>query len=340
MKPRKVDNPPNPWASGYVEWLGEPPQARLVVYEEEARAVISENQSPDLPFRYGVNPYRGCFHGCIYCYARPTHQYLDFGAGSDFERKIVVKVNAADRLASRLDSKNWEPDTIVFSGVTDCYQPLEASYGITRECLEVCARRRNPVGIITKGSLIRRDVDLLAEMASWGGVRVFLSIPFADDETGWALEPQASAISQRFKTLSLLSDAGVEVGVSLSPMIPGLSDRQVPEILERAADAGATRAFMQMLRLPTPVDEIFEKRLRDVFPEKADRVLGSIEDLREGARNDGRFGHRMVGKGPRWETIRQLFKGSCRRVGISTTRQEGLNCGEFRRAGQQRLVFE
>ena len=237
MKPRKVENPPNPWASHHVEWLGRPPEIDLVVYEEEAKSILSENQSPDLPFRYGLNPYRGCFHGCIYCYARPTHQYLDLGAGSDFERRIVVKTNAAVRLKARLDNPDWQPETIVFSGVTDCYQPLEASYQITRQCLEVCASRRNPVGFVTKGALIRRDVDLLGEMADWNGVRVFVSIPFADDEAGWAIEPQASAISQRFKTLRVLSDAGVDVGVSLAPLIPGLNDSDIPRIL---ADCGET----------------------------------------------------------------------------------------------------
>ena len=339
MKPRKVDNPPNPWASGHVEWLGRAPDAGLVVYEEQARSILSENKSPDLPFRYGLNPYRGCFHGCIYCYARPTHQYLDFGAGSDFERKIVVKTNAAERLADRLDSPSWEPETIVFSGVTDCYQPLEASYEITRQCLQICAARRNPVGIVTKGALIRRDVDLLADMASWRGVRVFVSIPFFDDETAWAIEPQAAAVSQRFKTVGILADAGVDVGVSLAPVIPGLNDSDIPRILERAADQGARRAFMTLVRFPSPVDQVFEARLPDAFPERADRVLKAIDELRGGRLDESRFGHRMVGSGPRWEAMVQLFETTCRRIGISTSRDEGLNCEEFRRPGQQELGF-
>lgn len=334
MKPRKIDNPPNPWSTHHVEWLGEPPSAGLVVYEERSRTILSENQSPDLPFRYGLNPYRGCFHGCIYCYARPTHQYLDFGAGSDFERRIIVKTNAADVLRDKLDSPSWEPDTIVFSGVTDCYQPLEASYEITRRCLAVCASRRNPVGIITKGALVRRDVDLLAEMASWGGARVFLSIPFADDEMGWAIEPQAAAISQRFKTLKVLSEAGIDVGVSLAPLIPGLNDSDMPQILERAAEAGATRAFMTLLRLPKPVDQIFEKRLREVYPDRADRVLSALENQRGGARNDSRFGRRMVGQGARWEATAQLFRTTCDRLGLSRSRDKGLVCNRFRRHGQ------
>ena len=337
MNPRKLSNPPNPWQSNHVEWLGEPPDAGLKVYEETARSILSENQSPDLPFTYGLNPYRGCFHGCIYCYARPTHQYLDFGAGSDFERRIVVKTNAADLLQKRLDGGRWEPETIVFSGVTDCYQPLEASYELTRACLQICADRRNPVGIVTKGSLIRRDAGLLGEMAQWNGVRVFVSIPYADDDTGWAIEPQAAAISQRFRTIEVLSDAGVDVGVSLAPMIPGLSDSDIPAILERAADAGAKRAFMQLLRLPKPVDRIFEQRLREVMPERADRIFSAIEDLRDGQRNDSRFGHRMVGRGPRWEAIAGLFRSTCRRLGLASNRDEPLNRDEFRPGGQQML---
>lgn len=336
-RPIRNDNPPNPWQSEHVEWLGEPPVARLVVYEERARSIVTENQSPDLPFRYGLNPYRGCLHGCAYCYARPTHEYLSFGAGSDFERKIVVKINAAELLAKRLDSPRWEPETIVFSGVTDCYQPLEASYGVTRACLEVCASRGNPVGIITKGSLVRRDVDLLAEMSGWRGARVFLSVPFADDETGFALEPMASSISQRFKTLRVLAEAGVDVGVSLSPMIPGLTDRDIPEILERAKEAGATRAFTQLLRLPGPVEQIFTDRLREALPEKADRVFAGLHDMRKGALQEGRFGERFVGKGPRWETTRRLFESTCKRLGLKESRDTGLNRENFRRRGQQRL---
>ena len=337
MKPIAVDNPPNPWESEHVEWLGEPPEATLKVYEERARSILSENQSPDLPFRYSLNPYRGCLHGCAYCYARPTHEYLSFGAGSDFERRIVVKVNAAELLERKLDSPRWEPETIVFSGVTDCYQPLEASYGITRACLEVCAIRRNPVGIITKGSLIRRDVGTLAEMSRWSGARVFVSIPFADDAVGWALEPMASAISQRFKTLKVLSEAGVEVGVSVAPMIPGLTDRDLPEILERAFEAGARWSFMQMLRLPGPVVEIFEQRLRAHLPEAADRVLGGVDDMRDGQRQEGRFGRRMVGEGPRWEATRRLYETTCERLGYRRSRGAGLSRSHFQRGGQQRL---
>ena len=218
---RRVSNPPNPWHTTHAEWLGEPPEAQLEIYEEKARSIISENDSPDIGFRYSVNPYRGCFHACAYCFARPTHQYLDWGAGTDFERKIVVKVNAPELLRKELSCKSWKGDTIVFSGVTDAYQPLEAVYGITRRCLEVLLEFRNPVGIVTKGALIRRDTDLLSALAREAAARVFVSIAFADDATARKLEPGVAPPSQRFEALAALSRAGVETGIAASPVIPG-----------------------------------------------------------------------------------------------------------------------
>jgi DNA repair photolyase len=315
-KPQKVWNPPNPWASNHVEWLGEPPEADLQVYEEQARSIVASNDSPDVPFNHGVNPYRGCFHGCAYCYARPTHQYLDFGAGSDFERKITVKTNAVELLYRELRKPGWEREPLAFSGVTDCYQPLEASYELTRGCLQVCRDVGNPVGVITKSSLIRRDIDVLAELSDGPGARVFVSIPFADDETGWAIEPHAAAISQRFKTLAALSDAGIETGVAIAPVIPALNDSQIPEILERARDAGATRSFMILLRLPLEVAPVFEKRLREAFPDRADRVMNSLRQMRSGRVSNPDFGDRMTGSGPQWEMIRSLYDIHSKRLGF------------------------
>ena len=200
--PRSVSNPPNPWQSIHAEWLGEPPTAELEIFEEEARSIIAENDSPDVGFRYSVNPYRGCFHACSYCYARPTHQYLGWGAGTDFDRKIVAKVNAPELLRRELLRPSWKGETIVFSGVTDCYQPTEAVYGLTRRCLEVCAEFRNPVGIVTKGALIRRDLDLLGAMARETDVDVYISLIFADDGVAKAIEPNVSPPSQRFETIA------------------------------------------------------------------------------------------------------------------------------------------
>src|SRR5688572_23214747 len=249
--PRRVSNPPNPWASAHVEWLGEAPPVTFEVFEEEAKSILATNDSPDVGFEYSVNPYRGCQHACAYCYARPTHQYLDLGAGTDFDSKIVVKVNAPELLRSELASARWKRgrETIVFSGVTDCYQPLEASYEVTRRCLEICHEFRHPIAVITKGALVRRDAALLARMERRGGAHVSVSIPFASDEDARRIEPLASSATTRFETIRRLSEAGVPVGVAVAPLIPGLNDFQVPEILARAREAGASSAFLVLLRL-------------------------------------------------------------------------------------------
>ena len=260
--PRPVDNPPNPWISTHVEYLDAPPPARLEVFEDHARSILARNESPDIPFRWSVNPYRGCTHACAYCYARPSHQHLGFGAGTDFDRKIVVKRDAPALLAEAFARRAWMGETVMFSGNTDCYQALEASYALTRGCLEVCAAHRNPVCVITKSALVCRDVDLLARLVRESRARVFLSIPFARDEDGLKIEPWASKVSRRFEAMRRLSDAGVPTGVSISPVIPGLSDQDVPEILTRAHEAGARSAFMIALRLPGEVQGIFRARPR------------------------------------------------------------------------------
>ena len=258
---QRVSNPPNPWQSVHAEWLGEPPEAALEVYEEEAKSIIASNDSPDIGFEHSVNPYRGCFHACAYCYSRPTHQYLGFGAGTDFDRKIVVKTNAPELLRRELTRKSWKGGTLVFSGVTDCYQPLEAIYVLTRRCLETCLEFRNPVGIVTKGALIRRDADVLAALAREADVTVYVSIPFWDHAAARALEPNVSSPSQRVETLAALSAAGIRTGVSLAPVIPGLNDGDMAKILAAAREAGATSAFLTLLRLPAEVLPVFEERL-------------------------------------------------------------------------------
>jgi len=335
---RPVSNPPNPWESVHAEWLGEPPEAKLEIFEEHARSIIAENDSPDVGFRFSVNPYRGCFHACSYCYARPSHQYLGFGAGTDFERKIVVKVNAPELLRRELARRSWEGETIVFSGNTDCYQPLEASYGLTRRCLEACAEVANPVAIITKGALVRRDVDLLARMARETSVSVTLSIAFADDGTSRRLEPGTSPPSQRFETLRILSEAGVRAGISIAPIIPGLNDSDMAELLERAKAAGARFAFQTLLRLPAEVLPVFEERLGAAFPGRARKVLHAIEDVRGGKRNESAFGKRMRGTGPRWDAIKALFEAQCRRLGFNAREDSDPPSG-FRRPGAQADLF-
>jgi DNA repair photolyase len=339
---RRVSNPPNPWETVHAQWLGEPPAAELEVYEEEAKSIISENESPDVGFRFSVNPYRGCFHACAYCYARPTHQYLDWGAGTDFDRKIVVKVNAPELLRKEMMRRAWMGDTLVFSGVTDCYQPLEAVYEITRRCLEVCAEFRNPVGIVTKGALVRRDADLLAALARESEAMVYVSVPFADDAAGRAIEPNASLPSQRLETIARLSRAGIRTGVAIAPIIPGLNDSDIAAVLARARAAGAVSAFLTLLRLPAEVLPVFGERLSEAFPDRAARVWSSLEQARGGKRNESRFGARMEGVGPRWEAIEGLFEIECRRLGFNREPQEEKRrASAFRRPGPaQRRLFE
>src|SRR4029453_11003656 len=337
---RPVSNPPNPWHPVHAEYLGEPPEAELEIYEEHARSIISENDSPDVGFRFSVNPYRGFFHACGYCYARPTHQYLDWGAGTDFERKIVVKVNAPELLHREMSKPSWKGDTIVFSGVTDCYQPAEAVYGVTRRCLEICAEFRNPVGIVTKGALIRRDLDVLGVLAREAGATAYVSIPFADDAVARALEPNVSRPSQRFETLAALSQAGVSTGVAIAPVIPGLSDSHIPQILARAHEAGARKAFITLLRLPAEVLPVFEERLARAFPARAAHIWSSIEQVRGGKRNESRFGARMEGVGPRWAAIETLFEVECRRLGFHAEDQRPRTSRFRRPRPAQGRLFE
>jgi DNA repair photolyase len=302
-----------------VKWLEEPPRADLVVYEEEAKSVLSENESPDVGFRWSLNPYRGCQHACAYCYARPSHQYLGFGAGTDFDRRIVVKTNAPEVLERELARRSWRGDTIVFSGNTDCYQPLEASYELTRRCLEVCLARANPIGMITKGALVRRDIDLLARLAKKCGAHVTVSIPFLDDDVGRKLEPGAASPNKRFEALRALSEAGVETGIAIAPLIPGLNESDLPRLLERAKACGATSAFMVLLRLPAEVLPVFRERISEVLPERAQKIESAIRDMRGGRMNQSAFGLRRSGSGPRWDAVKQLFEMHLKRYGLNRT---------------------
>lgn len=316
MKPKRVANPPNPFTSIHAEWLEEPPAAELEVYEEQARSILTENDSPDVGFRWGVNAYRGCQHACAYCYARPYHEYLGLGAGTDFENKISVKTNAAELLDRELSRPKWQGDAIGFSGITDCYQPLEAVYELTRQCLEVCCKHRNPAFVITKSYLVARDAELLARLSEVASCTVNLSITFADDRRSKLIEPGAAPPSRRFLAMKKLHEAGVRVGVGIAPVIPGVNDREIPEILERAAEAGAQSAFMLPLRLPGSVQAVFLERLRANLPDAAARVEALIRGLRGGKLNDSRFGHRMRGEGPYWESVRQLFKVHATKFGL------------------------
>jgi DNA repair photolyase len=318
---RPTSNPRNPWHEAHVEWLGPQPEVELEVTEIEARSILSKNDSPDISFRYSLNPYQGCYHGCAYCYARPSHQYLGLGAGTDFERKLMVKVNAPELLQEAFARPSWNGESIVFSGNTDCYQPLEASYRLTQRCLELCLLHKNPVAIITKGGVIQRDLDLIAELAKVTSVHVFLTIPFLDEQVRRVMEPFASPIERRFETLRMLSERGVTCGISLAPLIPGLNDSDVPELLARARAAGAQHAFITLLRLAGEVKDVFfERAAAGLHPERVEKIAHALREMRGGELYDPRFGRRMTGVGQRWAMVEQLFETQCKRLGLNRER--------------------
>jgi DNA repair photolyase len=342
---RHVENPPNPWSSTNVEWIGEPPETRLEVFEEtETRRIITHNNSPDVGFDYSVNCYRGCPHACSYCFSRPTHEYLGWGAGTDFENKIVAKVRAAELLRQEFMRPSWKGGEIVFSFTSDPYLPLEAHYQLTRKCLEVCLEFRNPVSIVTKSALVRRDVDLLSELAHRASVSVFFSIPFNDYETARALEPFAPSPDARFKAMEVLAGAGIPVGIAVAPVILGLSDAHVPALLRRARDAGAETAFMSLLRLPGSVAPYFEQKLREKLPAGADKILNRQREAREGKLNSGEFGERMHGKSEQWKVTVRMFALHCKRLGLNQEKTgedtPQLRRETFRRPTAQGILFD
>jgi DNA repair photolyase len=324
MRPLPLRNPPNPWRKELVDYLEETPRVELTVYEDQTRQILSDNDSPDLGFRYSINPYRGCLHGCSYCYARPSHEYLGFGAGADFERKIVVKLRAAELLREAFETPSWQGELILFSGNTDCYQPLESSYCITRACLQVCLEYRNPLHVITKSALVERDADLLSELAVLGSASVTLTIPFWDAAVARAIEPLVPTPKRRMETVRRLSERGIPVSVNIAPLIPGLSDRDIVPVLEAAKAAGAVGAAMIPLRLPGSVEPVFIERLREAFPLVAEKVLARVREMRGGKLNDPNFGSRMQGEGPYIDAVRLLFNQTARRLGLSR-REMGIN---------------
>ena len=322
MRPKPIDNPPNRFDSTMVEWDDgdEPrPLSPVRVYEDATRKILATNDSPDLGFRWSVNPYRGCQHACAYCYARPSHEYLGFGAGTDFETQIVLKPDAPALLREAFDKPSWQGELVVFSGVTDCYQPLEARWRLTRGCLEVCAEYRNPVGIVTKGVLVERDLDVLTDLARNAQASVSISIPFWDKEKARAIEPTVATPERRMRTVETLAKAGIPVGVNVAPIIPGLNDMEIPDILAAAAGAGAVRAAMTMVRLAGSVLPVFEQRLTEAFPLRAEHVLHRIRDVRGGKLNDSRFGSRMEGEGEYAKAVHALFEAHARRAGLDVS---------------------
>lgn len=343
MKPPQLSNPPNPWATTEVEYLEEIPKARLWVYEDHTRGILATNDSPDVCFSWSVNPYRGCMHACAYCYARPSHEYLSLGAGTDFDTKIHVKPQAAKLLREALEKPSWKGELIVFSGVTDCYQPLEASYRLTRQLLEVCAEYRQAVHLITKAPLVERDVDVLSQLARESYAGVTVSIPFWDKDNARAIEPYVATPQRRIETVRRLSAAGIPVTVNVAPIIPGLSDEDMTRVVEAAAEAGAVRAAYVLLRLPGSVKEVFETRVRQALPLRAERILHRIRETRGGALYDSRFGIRGRGEGLYAEQIGNLFEVSARRAGLHVgcaAQDEADVTSFFRRPVKQRPQLE
>ncbi len=272
------------------------------------KTIINKITSPDLAGMFSMNPYQGCEHGCIYCYARNAHEYWGYSAGLDFERKIIVKENAAEILAKELSNPRWEPQPIMFSGNTDCYQPLERKFGITRKMLEVLLKYRHPASMITKNALIRRDIDILSEMAKLKLVHVMVSITGLDESMRLKLEPRTATYKQRLETVRALADAGIPVGVMTAPIIPGLNSHEVHDVVKAAAEAGARTAGYTIVRLNGAIGEIFRDWLEKTFPDRADKVWHQIEECHGGKVNDSRFGTRMRGEGPVAESIRKMFK--------------------------------
>jgi DNA repair photolyase len=324
------------WDTEYLERLG---KREIEFLADASKSIVTQNSSPDVPFRYSVNPYRGCAHGCSYCYARPGHEYLGFSAGLDFETKIVVKHDAPELFREFLAKESWNPEPITFSGVTDCYQPAEREYRLTRQCLAVALECRQPVSIITKNALVVRDLDLLQPLAAAGLVHVFLSITTLDAQLARVMEPRTSIPAARLRAVRMLADAGIPVGVMTAPVIPGLNDSEIPSLLETAREAGARSAGYVLLRLPLTVEPIFLEWLARTQPLKRERVEQRIRHSRHGRLSDSTWGERMVGQGQIADQIGKMFRLFSQRFGFG--RMPPLDSSQFRRpsprSGQLRL---
>ncbi len=315
-------------------------QVPTTFFEDNSRTILAKNSSPDVPFTYSVNPYRGCEHGCIYCYARPSHEYLGWSAGLDFETKILVKRSAPRLLSQAFQKPSWQAQVICLSGNTDPYQPAERQLELSRGCLEVFLRHRNPVSIITKNHLVTRDLDLLSALAERNLVHVAVSVTSLRPELARTMEPRTSTPQRRLDAIKTLADAGVPVSVMVAPIIPGLTDEEVPDILTAAARHGACRAGYVVLRLPGPVAPLFADWLGATYPERKNKVLRRVRELREGKLTDARFGLRMRGEGIWADTLAKLFKTTCLRVGLNQ-QVPALDTDQFRHcAGNQLSLFD
>lgn len=313
-------NPQNRFESQFYEPDSEElktrPAVKTEIIEDHAVTIISRNQSPDIPFDVSLNPYRGCEHGCAYCYARPTHEYLGYSAGLDFESRILVKRDAARLLEAELGKPGWEPKPLAMSGVTDPYQPLEKELAVTRQCLEVLARCRNPVMIITKNAGVLRDLDLLRELARWDCVSVSLSVNSLDADLARGMEPRTSSPRQRLDAVRLLNEAGVPAGVLAGPVIPGLNDTELPAVIQAANEVGARWVTYVPLRLPGATAEVFCEWLEREQPGKAHRILDRLKSLRGGKMNSTKFGERFRGQGPWAGELKHLYQLGCLKAGF------------------------
>lgn len=339
------ENPPNRFERlAYLPILDSPDDEDSTVktqyLKDASRSLITFNDSPDVGFEASINPYRGCEHGCIYCYARPYHEYLGFSAGLDFETRILVKEDAPELLRAELASRKWQPKVVAISGVTDAYQPIERKLQLTRRCLEVLAEFRNPVVIVTKNQLVTRDIDLLKELASFHAAAVCVSVTTLDAELARVMEPRTSTPANRLEAIQALSEAGVPVRVLVAPTIPGLTDHEMPSIIHAAAKAGARNAGYVVVRLPHGVGELFENWLEEHFPDRKKKVLNRIREMRGGRLNDPNFGSRMRGQGVFAQQIESMFKLACRKAGIEGSGPE-LSTSAFKRPAHPQLsLFE
>jgi len=338
----------DPFDDGWPRKEDPPPEPRTQVTEERARSILATNDSPDVPFERSINPYRGCEHGCVYCYSRPSHAYLELSPGLDFETKLFAKTNALELLRAELSRPGYEVKPIAFGTNTDCYQPIERRWRIMRGILALLAECRHPLTIVTKSALIERDLDLLAPMARQNLVKAFVSITTLDEKLARRLEPRAASPRRRLDTIRALAAAGVPCGVMVAPVIPALTDKSLEAILEAAAQAGATMAGWIMLRLPHEVRPLFREWLASHYPERAEHVMSVIRQVRGGRENDPRFGSRMRGEGSFARLIEQRFEIACRRFGLNReddhmASRGGLDCTLFRPPddfGQMRLFSE
>jgi DNA repair photolyase len=312
-----------------ADWDEEDPARKTQFYRDATVSLISHTASPDVGFEFSINPYRGCEHGCIYCYARPYHEYLGLSPGLDFETKIIVKENAPELLRLELGSPKWKAKVLAMSGVTDPYQPIERRLRITRGCLEVLAEFRNPVALITKNYLVTRDIDVLVELAQHNAAAVNLSITTLDADLARILEPRTTQPAARLRAIAELTKAGIPAGVMVAPVIPGLTDHELPGIIKAAAEAGAQFAGMVPLRLPYAVKNLFVRWLEEHLPARKEKVLAQIRAMRGGKLNESQFGKRMQGEGIFAEQLAQMFNAACRRAGI--TGRPSLSTAAFRR---------